>query len=109
MYVSKAGDRSNVQKPISASASTPVMTASARSGARAVGLAATAEGLGEGEAEGDAAGAGVAAGAELGDGDTDALQALTRSATSAASGMDRCFVNVGQRTVTLKACTELLP
>ena len=104
------GRQVNVQKPISASGSTPLMTASARSGARAVGLAAAADALGltEAVAEADAGGA---AGVAIGDGDTTGggEQAVTTSAKSAVSAMYRCCCNVGQRTVTLKVWTELLP
>jgi hypothetical protein len=110
MYWSKSGDRKKVQKLITALGSTPGMTASAGSGARAVGLAAAADALGltDGAADADAAGAGVA----IGDGDTTGVgeQAVTTSARSAVSATYRCLMrNVGQRTVTLNCWTELFP
>ena len=65
------------------------MTASAGSGARAVGLAATADALGATDPEGDAAG--VATGTEVGGGDGDATgeHALMTSAKSAVRAMYR--------------------
>ncbi len=87
MYPSKVGDRKNVQKPISALASTFGMTASAGS---------TASGASDGEAAGVdgsvLAGACEAGGCEAGalaDGATAGVQAMTARIAARANAMVR--------------------
>ncbi len=88
MYWSKVGDRKNVQKPISAFASTPSMTASAGSTGRAVGLAGASETAADASGEPlGAVDAGALRGAALGD-----VVAVPQAATARIAASARAKV-----------------